>query len=78
MELLLGSIFYTTLKTSREKVFCYQWNIFFSKFEITEWNGVISKEGLCLYCFHYFQYYSQNIFSRIMVLHLIAKVERKE
>ena len=28
--------------------------------------------------FHYFKYYGQNIFSRITVLYLIAKVERKE
>ena len=28
--------------------------------------------------FHYFEYYGQNIFSRITVLYLIAKVERKE
>ena len=27
--------------------------------------------------FHYFKNYAQNIFSRIMVLYIIAKVERK-
>ena len=27
---------------------------------------------------HYFKYYGQNIFSRITVFYLIAKVERKE
>ena len=28
--------------------------------------------------FHYFKHYGENIFSRIAVLYLIAKVERKE
>ena len=30
------------------------------------------------FCFHYFKYYGQNILSRIMLLYLIEKVERKE
>ena len=54
--------------------------------------GVIKKEGffklasnqsvktacVCIvFFFHYFKYYGQNVFSRIKVLYLIAKVERK-
>ena len=31
-----------------------------------------------LFFFHYFKYYGQNIFSRMTVLYLIPKVERKE
>ena len=30
-----------------------------------------------VFFFHYFKYYGQNVFSRITVLYLIAKVERK-
>ena len=30
-----------------------------------------------VFFFHYFKYYGQNILSRITVLYLIAKVERK-
>ena len=56
-----------------------------------QWNGVINNGFLnhhllsvktaCVYIlffFHYFKYYGQNIFSRITVLYLIAKVERKQ
>ena len=31
-----------------------------------------------VFFFHYFKYYGQNILSRITVLYLIPKVERKE
>ena len=32
---------------------------------------------MCIvFFFHYFKYYGQNVFSRITVLYLIAKVER--
>ena len=54
IELPSGFIFYTTnplvkkvstLKALGEKVYCEKWNIFFSKFKITQWIGVINKEG---------------------------------
>ena len=82
----------TTVKTLREKVFCKQWSNFFSKFEIRQWNGVVTKKWIevlklasvrsacvCIvFFFQYFKYYGQNIFSRTMVSYLIAKVERKQ
>ena len=82
IELPFGSIFYTThpfrkklatVKTSGKKVLTMEL-FFFSKF-------VESVKTTCVcivFFFHYFKYYGQNIFSRITVLYLIAKVERKE
>ena len=101
IKLPLRSIFYTThpymkklttVKTLREKVFCKQWSNFFSKFEIRQWNGVVTKKWIevlklasvrsacvCIvFFFQYFKYYGQNIFSRTTVSYLIAKVERKQ
>ena len=40
-----------------------------------------SVKTACVYIvffFHYFKYYGRNIFSRTMMLYLIAKVKRKE
>ena len=56
VELLLGSIFYTT-------------HPFVKKLATLKTLEEVT---------HYFEYYGQNIFSRITVLYLIAKVERKE
>ena len=65
----------------------------FSKFEILQWNGIINKEGflnqhllqvLKLLVFVLFSFFInlnimfKTIFSRAMVLYLIAKVERKK
>ena len=54
IELPLGSIYYathpfmkklTTVKTGRKILLLTIEQYFFSKFEITRWNGVINKEG---------------------------------
>ena len=64
---------------------------FFSKFEIMQWkvssikkflklasNQSVKTACVCIFLFfHFFKYYGQNVFSRITVLYLIAKVERK-
>ena len=42
-------------------------------------NKSVRAACVCIvFFFHYFKYYGENIFSRITVLYLIAKVERKE
>ena len=42
-------------------------------------NKSVKTACVCIaFFFHYFKYYGQNIFSRITVLYLIARVERKE
>ena len=42
-------------------------------------NKSVKTVCVCIaFFFHYFKYYGQNIFSRITVLYLIPKVERKE
>ena len=85
----LGSIFtqlthfmkkLSTLKTSGEKVF------FFSKFEITQWNGTVTKKWIkkvfklvsvksvktaCVSIIFFFHYFKYYG-------HFIAKIERKE
>ena len=41
-------------------------------------NQSVKTACVCIvFFFHYFKYYGQNVFSRITVLYLIAKVERK-
>ena len=45
---------------------------------IKVFNQSVKTARVCIvFFFHYFKYYGQNIFSRITVLYLIAKVERK-
>ena len=56
------------------------------RFHFSLYNGMASSiirffklAPVCVcivFFFHYFKYYGQNIFSRIMELYLIAKVER--
>ena len=59
------------------------------EYEILQWNGtkffkLASNESVktasvfLFFFFHFYKYYGQNIFSRITVLYLIAKVKRKE
>ena len=41
-------------------------------------NQSVKTACVCIiFCLHYFKYYSQNVFSRITVLYLIARIERK-
>ena len=77
IELPLSSIFYTShpfLKKTynsenfRRKSLLLTMEHFFSKFEITQWNGTFNCVCIVFF-FHYFKYYDQNIFSR-MVLYL--------
>ena len=82
----------TTLKTQKFSCeFCeISWNTFFTEhpwataseekrfFKLAP-NKSVKTACVCIaFFFHYFKYYGQNIFSRITVLYLIAKVERKE
>ena len=41
-------------------------------------NQSVKTACVCIFFFHYFKYYGQNVFSRITVLYLIAKVEKKK
>ena len=71
--------------------FCeISWNTFLTEHlwvTASEWRRyfkLASKKSVKTACvctvffFHYFKYYVENIFSRITVLYLIVKVERKE
>ena len=46
-------------------------------FKLASNQGVKTACVCIVFFFHYFKYYGQNVFSRITVLYIIAKVERK-
>ena len=73
-----------TLKKNSHRCFCVNFAKFLRTPFLTEyiWRLPLKSAKTACVCivffFDHFKYFGQNIFSRTMVLYLIAKVERKE